>query len=148
MQQFHHQIIHQLKRVTCSTREWSPQASCFMDKIPMKSALLGNNWRSPFRAWNPVIIFLRPYLDPSEHVVFFPVSGHSHRKYGENVDYQRIGLRENLNRKPWIFPWKIWGFPVSIFPSTDPLRLMDLSPYGGFRINGGYPHSWMVSSGK
>jgi hypothetical protein len=24
-----------------------------------------------------------------------------------------IGLRENRNRKPWIFPLKNWGFPVN-----------------------------------
>ena len=26
-----------------------------------------------------------------------------------------IDLRENLNRKPWIFPWRSWGFPIN-FP--------------------------------
>ena len=30
---------------------------------------------------------------------------------------------EHLNRKSWIFPWKIWGFPKSIFPWTNPLRM-------------------------
>ena len=69
-----------------------------------------------------------------------------------NIDYVRtiyrsiycrcidhwIGFRENVNRKPSIFPWKSWGFPVksvkpilwielSCWSLTSARRLLDLS---------------------
>ena len=33
---------------------------------------------------------------------------------------QWVDLRENLNRKPSIFPWHLWEFPV-IFPLNQPI---------------------------
>ena len=38
-------------------------------------------------------------------------------------NYQWIGLRENLNRKPSIFPWNM-GFPV-IFPLNQSIEIRD-----------------------
>ena len=38
-----------------------------------------------------------------------------------------IGLRENQNRKPYLFTIKIWGFPGSIFPQTNPMNYTCIS---------------------
>jgi hypothetical protein len=38
-----------------------------------------------------------------------------------------IGLRENLNRKPWCLASKKWGFRVSIFPSSNSMNLVVFS---------------------
>jgi hypothetical protein len=35
-----------------------------------------------------------------------------------------IGLRENLNRKPWCLASKKWGFRVSIFPSSNSMNYL------------------------
>ena len=37
--------------------------------------------------------------------------------------FQWIGLRENLNRKPSIFPLFIWGFPVD-FPLNQSIEFL------------------------
>ena len=34
-----------------------------------------------------------------------------------------IGLRENLNRKPWFLPSNWLGFPVKIFPSSNSMNI-------------------------
>ena len=51
---------------------------------------------------------------------------------------QWIGLREILQEKP--INGKIFGFPASIFPETNPL----IGSIWGFPKSCGYPHSWMV----
>ena len=43
---------------------------------------------------------------------------------------QWIGLRENLNRKPWILPSNLMGFPVKIFPSSNSMtNWLVVEPY-------------------
>ena len=50
----------------------------------------------------------------SYHIISYHI--YSWLKWLHEIMNQRIGLRENLNRKPSIFPLRSWGFPVSIFP--------------------------------
>ena len=35
------------------------------------------------------------------------------------INDQWVGLRENLNRKPWFLPSNLMGFPVKLFPSSN-----------------------------
>ena len=60
--------------------------------------------------------------------------------------FQWIGWRENLNRKPSIFPWNIWSFPVSTKIPNNPLNIILLSTSHDIPMRFPWDSHWFTTS--